>query len=44
MTLLIAAVLNNSDSVCAICADMNEDGQINVTDVTMLISKVLASV
>ena len=43
ITVLIAAVLNNGEGVCPICADLTGDGQINVTDITTIINIVLNS-
>ena len=43
VTLLINAVLNDSNTVCPICADVNGDTIVNITDVTLLINIVLSS-
>ncbi len=43
VTLLIAYILGNDDTACAVCGNVNGDENINVTDVTELIAKILNS-
>ena len=42
VTVLISAVLNNSNDICPVCADINGDSNITIGDVTALISLVLS--
>ncbi len=43
VTVLIDFVLNRSNPICTICADVNADGQIDIADVTRLIDIVMGS-
>jgi hypothetical protein len=41
VTALITVTLDGGDGVCPVCADLNNDGMLNITDITMLINIVL---